>query len=501
MTAPTLLIRADASVSTGTGHAMRCLALAQAWQDAGGRAVFAMAETTAAIQQRLHAESCETIVLASPVEECADARETIKSAQTLDANWVVVDGYRFNAEYQKLLKAAGCRVLFLDDFGHAKQYAADVVLNQNVGVDKARYAERQAYTQLLLGPRYALLRREFSAWCDWKREIRPIGKRLLIIMGGSDPQNLTARVIEALRLVNLAGLSTTVVVGGSNPYFGELQEAVRRAGVSIELQRDVSKMAELMAAADIAVSAAGSTCWELCMLGLPSLLFDVADNQVAVARKLHDLGCAVHLGKAHDFNATVLADQLQSLLRSEERRRVMSDRCRALVDGQGTKRVASILQSGLRLRLVRESDCDLLGKWANDPQVRANSFSTDLIPLEEHNAWFAARMADPNCLMLIAENYDGAAVGQLRVDWRSHQDGEIDVSVAPEFRGAGYGSVLIELGVSNALATRGQRLHARVKKSNEASQRAFEKAGFAKLGSETVHGEETVHYVRGRDLQ
>src|SRR5579871_3481447 len=129
MTAPTLLIRADASVSTGTGHAMRCLALAQSWQDAGGRAVFVMAETTAAIQERLHAESCETIVLASPAEESVDARETIASAQRLDANWVVVDGYRFNAEYQRLLKAAGCRVLFLDDFGHAKQYAADVVLN------------------------------------------------------------------------------------------------------------------------------------------------------------------------------------------------------------------------------------------------------------------------------------------------------------------------------------------------------------------------------------
>ena len=69
--------------------------------------------------------------------------------------------------------------------------------------------------------------------------------------------------------------------------------------------------------------------------------------------------------------------------------------------------------------------CDLLGKWANDPQVRANAFSTDLIPLEDHDAWFTARMADQNCLILIAENYDGAAVGQLRVDWRSLQDGEI----------------------------------------------------------------------------
>jgi len=494
-----LLFRADASVAIGTGHVMRCLALAQAWQDAGGRAVFAMAETTPAIQARLAAESCEVLAVSCAAGTADDAQLTVALARERQAEWVVVDGYQFTADYQRALKAAGFKILFLDDYGHARHYSADLVLNQNVCASEALYADREPGIRLLLGPRYSLLRREFAAWRDWKREVSPQGRRVLVTMGGSDPENLTARVFEALGLIKL-DVEAIVVLGGSRPH-AELpkRQSVQREK-KISVLSDVTNIAEIMAWADVAVSSAGTTCWELCLLALPALLVDVAENQTAVARELGRLNCAIHLGGPRDFTAEQLADQLESLLKSGETRRAVSVSCRELVDGRGALRVASAMRAGLRLRPAREDDSRLLWDWANDPQVRGTAFSSAPIPWEQHQAWFASKMKDPDCRILVAEDEQGKAVGQFRVDWRSDRDGEIDVSVSSAFRGAGYGSLLIELGVSTVFAERGDRLHAFVKSENQASRRAFERAGFASLGEESVQGQRAIHYIRTKEF-
>lgn len=499
MTAASLLIRADASVAMGTGHVMRCLALAQAWQDAGGRVVFAMAETTLAIQARLAIESCNVLCVSAGARDggdAEDARQTISLARERQAEWIVVDGYQFNADYQRAIKAAGFKLLFLDDFGHAHHYCADIVLNQNVCASESLYQDRQPETRLLLGPRYSLLRREFSAWRDWQRVIAPQGHRILVIMGGSDPENVTARAMEALSLLRLENFEATVVVGGSNPNLKLLERAAEQASARIRICGGVSNIAELMAWADVAVSAAGSICWELCLLALPALLIDVASNQTAVAHELQRLGCALHLGGSRDVSAQKIAEELARLLRSEEERRSLSCRARGLVDGRGAGRVMTALRGGLQVRPAQENDSPLLWEWANDPQVRAVAFSAATIPWEKHKAWFASKMNNPDCLILIAEDEDGKAIGQFRVDWRSPQDGEIDVSVSRHCRGRGYGAKVIRLSVETACEQRpGARFHAFVKPDNQASRSAFEAAGFRNLGEENVSGHRAVHYL------
>src|SRR5215469_10923234 len=230
-----LLIRADASTAIGTGHVMRCLALAQAWQDAGGRAAFAMAESTGAVRQRLTNESCDVLPVSSSAGGGEDLRHTIALARQHNCEWVVVDGYKFRADYQRVLKAANLRVLFLDDWGHSDHYAADVVLNQNASANSIMYSNRELRTELLLGPRYAMLRREVGIWRDWKREIQPVCNRLLVLMGGADEGNVTAIVIESLRLLDLRELETTVVIGALNPHFAALQDQVMQRGLSIRL--------------------------------------------------------------------------------------------------------------------------------------------------------------------------------------------------------------------------------------------------------------------------
>ncbi len=495
MSIGTLLIRADASAAIGTGHVMRCLALAQAWQDAGGKAVFAMAQSTEAVRARVANESCEVMTVPSAAGSDADLKHTVALAENLNSNWVIVDGYHFGAPYQKGVKSAGQKLLLLDDYGHSQHYFADVVLNQNLSAKPEAYLSRECQTRLLLGPRYAMLRREFNPWRDWRRTVSPICRRVLVTMGGSDEPNVTATVIKGLCLSSIEDLQVTVLVGGSNPHLRELQATVAGSTLNMQLLKDVSNIGELMAASDIAISAAGTTCWELCLLGLPSVLIDIADNQTAVAQELHQRGCAIHIGR--DIEPDLIAEKIKWLCQAAELRRSLSRSSRELVDGLGATRVVSLMcgMQSLSLRRAEENDGRLLWEWANDPQVRNAAFSSAPIPWEQHEIWFTSKLKDPDCRILIAEDCQGRAVGQFRVDWKHDGEGEIDVSVSSECRKSGYGTMLIHLGVSRVLVERGERLHAFVKRENHASRHAFERAGFKSVGEESLQGHPSIHYI------
>jgi UDP-2,4-diacetamido-2,4,6-trideoxy-beta-L-altropyranose hydrolase len=325
---------------------MRCLALAQAWQDAGRRAVFAMAEATPAIEARLAAESCDVISVPSAVGTLDDSAQTIALARQQNADWIVVDGYRFAADYQRALKDAGCKVLFLDDYGHASPYSADLILNQNAGADEALYANKEPYMQLLLGPRYALLRREYKQWRDWKREIPARGRKVLVTMGGSDPANFTARVTQAVAAVEVEDLEARIVVGGSNPHFESLQRYCSQTAERIKVWRSVSDMAELMVWADVAVSSAGTTSWELAFMQMPSVLLAVVEHQRPVAQAMGASGAAVSLGWFSETGERRITQSLMELLGNGELRREMATNGRQLVDGRGVDRVLSVLLQG-----------------------------------------------------------------------------------------------------------------------------------------------------------
>ncbi|HLM79593.1 MAG TPA: UDP-2,4-diacetamido-2,4,6-trideoxy-beta-L-altropyranose hydrolase [Terriglobales bacterium] len=492
-----LLIRADGSLAIGTGHVMRCLALAQAWRDAGGDAVFAMADATPAVEERLRNEGFEVARAAVRVGSVADAEETAQLAHKHGASWVVVDGYEFGAQYQTRLKSRGLKVLFIDDNGHAGHYSADLVLNQNAHAREDFYPRRDASTRLLLGPRFAMLRREFTSWRGWNREIPAVARRVLVTMGGSDPDNITGRVVRAI--LAEPSLNATVVVGGSNPHLPQLRELVAGAEKNVQLVENVPNMPELMAKTDVAISGAGTTSLEMCFLGLPALLIVLADNQRPAAEELNRRGAAINLGEGAEIQPSSLSPRLARLVSSQARRRAMSERGKELVDGHGAERVVRALRtSGLQIRRATMADCELLWELANDPTARASAFSQATIPWEDHVAWFESKMQTPQCHILVGEA-QGAAAGQVRVDERPDGQGEIDVSVAREFRGAGVGSRLIDLAVRKIFASTGMsRIHAYILPQNTASQRAFENAGFQRSGEEQVKGHGAWHFVRDK---
>ncbi len=266
-------------------------------------------------------------------------------AQAVGATWVVVDGYHFDGLYQRWLREEGLRVLFLDDYGHADHYEADLVLNQNIDADTALYDDRMEETDLLLGPPYALLRKEFWPWRKSRRTPQPEANRVLVTLGGADPDNCTEMVVGALGRLNREDLRCTGVIGGSNPNESSIAAAAERTDASVDLRSDVSDMASLMAEHDVAVSAGGSTCWELAFMAIPNVIIVLADNQRGIAEGLEKAGASRNLGWYEGVSQADVASALDSILRDKEKHLKMAESAMDLVDGEGTERVLQKMRS------------------------------------------------------------------------------------------------------------------------------------------------------------
>lgn len=486
-----LLFRADASREIGTGHVMRCLALAQAWQDKGGDATFLCAQLPEGLESRLRDEGVKVLRLGAEAGSGDDAVVTARTAGQTGSSWVVVDGYKFGADYQKALKAEGLRLLFMDDYGHADSYSADLVLNQNIYAEEDRYLHREPTTRLLLGARYALLRREFLRWRDWERHIPGAARKVLVTLGGSDPDNITAHVLRALSTVRVKDLEVVAVVGAAYPNLSELQGIAARPSRPFRLAAAVKDMPELMAWADLAISAAGSTCWELLFMGLPAVVIPLADNQEPIARALTDRGVVLPLSGR---DVGVLGTVVNGLCRDADNRMRMSSVARDLVDGQGADRVLAHMKvKAVSLRFATPADCERVWHWANDGQARANSFETDPIPWESHKEWFDRKLADAASWILIAMDGDGNPVGQVRFEVEA-EAAVISVSVDPTRRGEGLGPEIIRAGAVELLANASVKvIHAYIKPGNDASVRAFRKAGFTVSEDAIIKGGRALH--------
>jgi UDP-2,4-diacetamido-2,4,6-trideoxy-beta-L-altropyranose hydrolase len=331
-----ILIRVDASTALGTGHAMRCLALTQALRDRGADVTLATAALPDGIADRYGAEGVSIVRLDASTASGADRTATLALADRVGATWLVVDGYSFDDAYVDAL-AGPLQVLLIDDWPRTLASPA-LLLNQNV------YAAAEDYPslmpeRLLLGPGYALLRREYAN-PPALRQPGPL-ERILVTLGGADADNVTSRVVAALaRDGQLANADVSVVIGAAHPAPEQLRHQVAEAG--FEPLQDVRDMLELEDWADLAVGAAGTTALEMASRGLPVVQVVLMDNQVRVAAAMQERAAAISCG-VPDAGFERCLERSIGLLRSWARREVMSSAGRALVDGQGAGRVAARL--------------------------------------------------------------------------------------------------------------------------------------------------------------
>jgi len=466
------------------------MALAQAWKRRGGEVHFATACKNPVILKTMLDEGFGRLPLEETPPQGNRLEEGIRSfwsSSECDRSWVVLDGYPFGWEYQKAVKESNKQLLVVDDYAHLPRYEADVLLNHNLEAEKLEYKANKECV-FLLGPRYALLRREFLE-AKQATETPDSAKRLLVTLGGSDPEGVTFRILEGLSRVKGPEMEVKILVGPANPRLEEVKGAAAASGLRCEIVETSTKMPVLMAWADLAITAGGGTCMELAFMGVPFLVIALAENQKQVMSGFANKAAAVALGWHADLEPTRIAAELHALAKDRSRREGFSRLGQALVDGLGAPRVTEVMDpTRVTLRRVQEGDREILWHWANEPRTRTVSFSSNPIPWEDHRQWFAEKLHSEKCLFYVATNQHGVPLGQARFDLEEN-GAVISASLDHDFRSLGLGSKLIRAASEQAVKERNlARMEALIKRENVASLRAFSKAGFEFTAEERVQG-------------
>jgi UDP-2,4-diacetamido-2,4,6-trideoxy-beta-L-altropyranose hydrolase len=484
-----LYIRADADGKIGAGHIMRCIALAQAWKDRGGEVTFISHCESEALRERMQIEGFRFISLDHVCPDSSDLMNTLSILKNESADQkarLVLDGYHFTTEYQKAIRDKGVCLLVVDDMNHLPHYHADILLNQNIHAPDLKY-NCDADTTLLLGSQYMLLRREFLKYRDFNRQIPGRAKNILVTLGGADPDNVTLKVVEALKLLNEPDVAVRIIIGPANPHQETLRKAIVSADIRAELLINPPNMPELMAWADLAISAGGSTCWELAFMGVPSIVIVLAENQAAVAEYLMNKKAVLNLGIFAECSKKHISDACKTLIGSSIARTSLSQQSIMLINRPGPKHVIKSMNSNnITLRKVTDLDRELMWQWANDEETRKASYSQAHISWGEHIRWFDAVQRQKNHRFYIANNGSKKPVGQIRfaIDGK---DTIVSFSVAPESRRQGYGKeILLQAAKKLFNETNIEQISAYVKSENILSLKVFQKAGF--------HPEETIAF-------
>ncbi len=487
-----LLIRADASPSIGTGHVMRCLALAHAIKASGGSVCFVASEMPDFLREKIIHDGYAYQSLKKSAYGPDDAQETLAYAKAYEALWIALDGYAFDDMYRKALQGKGIPLLALHDFP-AEYGVADVILNQNIGAERSAGAQPLS-AQLLAGPRFALLREEFSKH-KAKKASGSNADNILVTLGGADPSNVTRKIIEALAEMHLRHV--TVVIGGAHPEKAVLEKAAKSAGFTCV--SNATNMPQLMEEADIALAAGGTTTYELACMGVPMILLVLAENQRDVAQQWERSGGAVNLGWHADITPEAIRQAVQSLRADPDKRSIMSKQCQSFVDGYGALRVCQKLsEDPLWLRDAMTDDCMQIFGWANDPEARSASFSSASIIEDDHRKWFTKKLTSPNDRLSIAMDTDDLPVGLVRFALEGNR-ATISINLDKACRGKGYGTALIKQGCNRLFRTSdAKEVDAFIKPDNLASIKAFQKAGFQERGLSEIHGQSALHMTIAR---
>lgn len=528
-----ILIRSDASYSIGSGHVVRCLTLARELRRHGAAITFLCRRQPGDL---IHLLEKEFQVLALPehplvaveglegrdlysawlgcsqVQDASQCLQALAEACIGSADWVVVDHYGLDAGWEAQLLAgllgdvSAPKLLVIDDLAD-RSHLADLLLDQNFFGE----ATAQRYQglvpprcRLLLGPHYALLGKEYAqlhSLVPPRTELR----RVLLFFGGVDQANLTGRALEALMDPRLADLAVDVVLGRQSPHRQAVDDLVAHRPHTT-LHGPLPSLAWLIARADLAIGAGGATTWERACLGLPSMVVVIAANQLPFAQALDQAGSLQLLGNG----AAVTSQQIRAALLARRADPQLGKAGCDLTDGWGASRLAVAMlgpQGAISLRPATAADEALLLRWANDSDVRANSFSPKPIAVVDHHQWLQKGLADPNRLLLIATAADGCPIGQIRFDRKLASavgevtEAKIDLSLDRCARGRGLATELVRMGLQAMEHRwgRGSVAVAEVLTSNPASNSCFARAGFtAEIGLATPSQSRAVNRWRWR---
>lgn len=477
-----VLLRCDASPEIGAGHMTRCLALAEAFHAAGWRVVFAARRGTAAMLRAASAIDFSLHELECGVrEEPALLRKDYPNGVDL----LVVDHYGRESYFEQACRGWARQILVLDD-ATGRNHDCDFLVDAAASNGAIYTGCVPDFARVLFGPAYALVRRSFikrRAEALRRRDGRR-PKRILISFGATDPGNVTTVAIDALAALN-ESLEITVALSSCAPHVDEVRS---RGGGHIQIVTD-AEMSELMTEADLAIGAPGATSYERAVLGLPSIVVTLSDDQRGVARRLIAAGAAINAGEFDKHLNARVSLLAKNLIASPAALTELAWAAAALIDGRGVQKIltelagTASLRNGsiVRLRLAEQSDENWLLELQREPQTRRYARNSSVPTGEEHSRWFSTVLGNVDVFLLIIE-VGGERAGSLRLDPMRHDTAAFEISIAidPKFHGRGIGAAALSLA---RRFQAGAVFEAEILPENIASRRLFFAAGFHKVAT------------------
>lgn len=358
-----VVFRADASGQIGSGHVMRCLTLADSLAASGAEILFIcrehpgnLAELVSARGYAVASLQLSSVSAPKPWNQHADwlggglRDDASDTAQQIKArfgtcDWLIVDHYALENDWQQQLRPLARKIMVIDDLAD-RRHDCDLLLDQTLGREADDYRPlTPAGCKLICGAEYALLRPEFSRLRPQARIKRSQGSvsKLLISMGGVDNDNLSCRILAQLQGSALpVDCCIRVVLGPTAPWLAEVQQAAERSSFATEVCVDVKDMAGLILESDLAIGAAGSSAWERCCLGLPTIMLVVAENQKMVAAGLAQRHAAVVLSDKALIEET-LTEKIDLLVESSVCRHEMSQAAMDITSGDGAAKLLELM--------------------------------------------------------------------------------------------------------------------------------------------------------------
>jgi UDP-2,4-diacetamido-2,4,6-trideoxy-beta-L-altropyranose hydrolase len=359
------VFRVDSSKKIGSGHLMRCLTVASGLQEKGAVCTFICRALNGNLNRLVLSAGFSLVELPRPNVEFVkpdkgepshsdwrevswkvDAIETSKALSDLQAKWLIIDHYGLWEDWQLIVSDYVEKIMVIDDLGDRKHYC-DLLLDQNFGSNLLLYRSLvPAKSRNFFGPKYALLRPEFSVYRASSLERRSDGqlKNILINFGGGDPDDYIARTLKALLNADLSREATiSIIFGGLASLEERHKSLVSRFLSKVKTYGLTENMAEILAGTDLVIGAAGSSSWERCCLGVPSIVFPVAFNQDRIAKNLAASGAALALDPEDLLNGK-LASSLNALFRGQDLKR-MSGNASSICDGTGLEKIVNELTS------------------------------------------------------------------------------------------------------------------------------------------------------------
>jgi UDP-2,4-diacetamido-2,4,6-trideoxy-beta-L-altropyranose hydrolase len=494
-----LIIRTDASVQIGTGHVMRCFTLADELHERGAEIVFVCREfdgnlcgyikEKGYIVRRLSVSDTPKHNIDGGPKHAAwlgadwqtDARHVGKIIKGFEnpPDWLVVDHYALDERWERYLRPYCKKIMVIDDLAD-RPHDCDLLLDQNFYENlESRYDGLvPTWCKKLLGPKHALLRPEFrEARKNLKKRDGHV-RRIMVFFGGSDPTNETTKALEAIRMLNRPDIVVDVVVGAFNSH-RKVIEQIASDLPDCTCHFKVEDMAALMAKADLAVGAGGTTVWERCTLSLPSLVITVAENQEKTVSDMAESGYFLFLGRSEAVSVDSLYHALEIAIQSPWFLISFAQKTWSLVDGKGAKRVAQeMMPLKITLRMATMDDCEAIYKWRNSEETRKYFFDHGLIKWEDHYRWFGDTIRNPDRVLLVGE-FHNQEIGVLRYD-HVGEAAVVSVYLLPGTHGQGLGPQLLRAGTDWVKQNFSdvKRIRAEVLFSNFSSKKAFEKAGY-----------------------